>query len=116
MELVSIIIPVYNEERTILEILKKIYSLNLKKEIIVINDGSRDNSRRIILDYIENKKEFRLINKSNEGKGSAIKLGIKEAKGDIIAIQDADLEYNPSDLEFLIEFLIGFCCKIQPNL
>lgn len=102
----SIIIPVYNEENTIASVLNKIEQIDLgvKKEVLIIDDGSKDNSAQIIKKYIKNKKNFfRLISKKNEGKGSAIRAGIKLAKGDIITIQDADLEYNPSDYRYLIK-------------
>jgi len=95
----SIIIPCYNEEGTIEEILNKVVKFNLcKKEIIVIDDCSVDTSHEIIkkMSLIHNEiKYFHL--KKNLGKGGAIRYGIKEATGDIILIQDADLEYDPKD-------------------
>ena len=95
----SIIIPCYNEEGTIEEILNKVIKFNLcKKEIIVIDDCSVDTSHEIIkkMSLIHNEiKYFHL--KKNLGKGGAIRYGIKEATGDIILIQDADLEYDPKD-------------------
>jgi len=107
---ITIIVPVYNEERTVSKILDKIGKINFKfrnrkigKEILIINDGSSDGSEKIIKDYIKNNgKEFRYIKKKNEGKGSALRLGFKSATGDIITIQDADLEYNPEDFKRLI--------------
>src|SRR3989338_554395 len=102
---ISIIIPVFNEERTLEKILEKMSKLNLgmRKEILIINDGSTDNSRKIIEDFIkENKKEdIKVISKKNEGKGSAIRVGIKLARVEIITIQDADLEYDPNDFKKL---------------
>ena len=104
----SIIVPVYNEEKTISKILDKLFklSLGIKKEIIIVDDGSRDNSKKIIERYLKNKNnkkiEFQFRSKENGGKGSAIKEGIKLATGDIITIQDADLEYNPQDYKKLI--------------
>ena len=95
----SIIIPCYNEESTIEEILNKVIKFKLcEKEIIVIDDCSVDNSYEIIkkMSLIHNEiKHFYL--KKNLGKGGAIRCGIKEATGDIILIQDADLEYDPKD-------------------
>ena len=93
----SIIIPVYNEKQTIQKLLNKIYKLkNIKKEIIVINDGSTDGTRAILE---KNKKKITsLVNHAqNLGKGAAIQTAQKLVRGDIVLIQDADLEYEPSD-------------------
>ena len=95
----SIIIPCYNEEGTIEEILNKVIKFNLcEKEIIVIDDCSVDNSYEIIkkMSLIHNEIKYFYL-KKNLGKGGAIRCGIKEATGDIILIQDADLEYDPKD-------------------
>lgn len=100
----SIIVPVYNEEKSILIILRKLFDLRLdiQKEIIIVNDGSLDESEAVIRKFIKGKKGFILINKQNEGKGSAVRRGICLAKGDIITIQDADLEYDPNEFKRLI--------------
>ncbi len=109
---ISIIVPVYNEEKTISRILDKLGSVNLgiKKEIIIINDGSKDKSAEIIRKYIrdkDSKREYKFLTKVNGGKGSAIKKGISLCKGDIITIQDADLEYNPEDYKKLIKPILN---------
>ena len=99
--ILSIIIPVFNEEKTIINILKKIKknSSSLSKyEIIVIDDGSTDQSKNLL----ENNKELYdklLINETNKGKGFAVKKGIKNATGSHIIFQDADLEYDPDDFK-----------------
>lgn len=107
----SIIVPVYNEERTVREIINKILKAKLQKgisrEVILINDGSRDRS----LQYMQAmaKKNSSLIvinNKGNSGKGFSISEGLKKAKGDYIIIQDADLEYNPQDYFKLLDPII----------
>lgn len=110
MEKLSIIIPVYNEEKTIIEILDRVLSTNIgiNKEIIIVNDGSRDRSEEIIKKYLAKKKqtkevEFFFISKENGGKGSAIRAGIDKAKGDLVIMQDADAEYDPSEIRNLVE-------------
>ena len=96
--LVSILIPCYNEKKTIEQIINKIVNLKIQKEIIIIDDGSNDGTTEILKKILKKKKVKVLFKKKNEGKGSAIILGLKKCKGELIAIQDADLEYNPKDL------------------
>ena len=100
----SIIIPVYNEERLIKLLLEKVHSVkNIKKEIIIVNDGSTDKTVKVIKDEC-NGLYTKLINsKINRGKGYACRVGIKEAMGEIILIQDGDLEYNPENYSRLIK-------------
>ena len=94
--MISIIIPCYNEEKTIEKLLNKIFFIKLKKQIIVINDGSTDKSKSIINKY-KNKIDTIIDKKKNTGKGSCIILAKKFIKGKIVIIQDADLEYDPKD-------------------
>ena len=100
----SVIIPCYNELNTVGIIIDKVISsTDYDKEIIVIDDFSTDGSRKL-LETLESKKIDKLIlNEKNYGKGYCLKKGIKEASGDIIIIQDADLEYDPIDFPKLIE-------------
>jgi len=101
----TIIMPAYNEEGTIITSLKKAASINIgkiKKEIIVVNDGSKDKTLKK-LSSIKN-KIIKVINKRvNQGKGAAIRDAIKMSTGDILIIQDADLEYNPNEIIKLIK-------------
>ncbi len=103
----TLIIPVYNEEKTLKKIISKALKkeFGLEKEIIVVNDGSTDKSLNKIKE-IKNKKIKIISYEKNKGKGYAIRKGIEISTGDIIAIQDADLEYNLNDLKKLVNTLI----------
>ena len=103
----SIIIPVFNEEKTILEILKRIEVVefpNLEKEIIIIDDCSTDGTKEI-LKRLEGKYKI-LEHSNNQGKGAALRTGFKQASGDFLIIQDADLEYHPQEYYRLLEPII----------
>jgi glycosyltransferase involved in cell wall biosynthesis len=97
----SIIIPVYNEEKSILEVINKVKKVNISitKEIIIVDDFSTDNTKNI-LNKLNNLKIF--FHQKNRGKGSAIRTALKHATGDIILIQDADLEYDPQEYQKLL--------------
>ena len=101
----SIIIPVYNEKNTIEKLLNKIHKIrHIKKEIIVVDDASYDGSTNILKK--NRKKITKLIyHKKNLGKGAAIRSAQKFIKGDVVIIQDADLEYNPMDYQKLLYFI-----------
>ena len=102
---ISIIIPVFNEEKTVIQILKNIKEIENKIEghfeIIVINDGSTDNTKNLLIEHKDNYEKLIDLN-INQGKGNAVNEGFKSSTGDIIIIQDADLEYNPEDYEKLL--------------
>ena len=96
--MISVIIPCYNEKDTIEEIIDRICKLNdVKTEIIIIDDSSNDGTREILKNKIEKRVKKIIFNNVNNGKGFCIKTGLDHATGDIILIQDADLEYNPKE-------------------
>jgi glycosyltransferase involved in cell wall biosynthesis len=109
MKKLSIIVPVYNEERFVAQILDKLTHLelidNFGKEIILVNDCSKDKTGEIIEEYINSSSYDYIhyfIHEKNQGKGAAIQTGIEKATGDVITIQDADLEYDPNELNILL--------------
>lgn len=127
----SIIVPVYNEEKTIEEILNRLRKVNLSgvdSEVIVVDDGSTDSTKEK-LKRLEEKfkklKRFKVIyHGQNQGKGAAVRTGLKETTGDYIIVQDADLEYDPQDIPRLLrplqegkaEVVYGSRLKRWPNL
>ena len=102
--LITIIVPCYNEKNTLEKLILKLNSLKkIKKQIIIIDDGSSDGTTEIIKNKLKKKVNKVIFHKKNSGKGSAIKSAIKFVQGDIVIIQDADLEYDPKDYYKLIK-------------
>lgn len=109
----SIIIPCYNEEDTINLIIKKILQLPIKTQIIVVDDCSTDNSPKIIKSLIINHDNIEgIFLEKNQGKGNAIRNAQSKIKGDIVIIQDADLEYDPKDYQKLIDPILSGKYKV----
>ena len=106
---VSIIIPVYNEAKAFPELIKRVYNVNLgklKKEVIIVESNSSDGSRELVKNYKKRPNTKVIYENKRNGKGNAIRLGLKSATGDIIIIQDADLEYDTNDYKRLISPII----------
>ena len=100
----SIIIPVYNEEKTLSKLMERIHSVDLDfdKEIIFVDDGSTDNSRNLLKGYEKGGHKV-IFQPQNKGKGAAIREGFGAATGDVVLVQDADLEYDPKEYPMLIQ-------------
>jgi glycosyltransferase involved in cell wall biosynthesis len=105
----SIIIPLYNEENSVVEVLKELEKLKfpdfvVKKEIVIVDDASKDNSVKAVRGFIDGKSGYKLVvHEYNQGKGAAVRTGVKNSSYEIILMQDADLELWPADIPSLLE-------------
>ncbi|HEX6642998.1 MAG TPA: glycosyltransferase, partial [Thermoanaerobaculia bacterium] len=103
----TIIVPLYNERSTIRELLKRVLAQPMTKEILVVDDCSTDGCTDLVAELAQREPAIRLLRQErNEGKGAAVRRGIAEARGEIVIIQDADLEYNPRDYAKLIQPIV----------
>ena len=103
--LLSVVMPVYNERATIEEIVKRVLAVPLRVELIVVDDGSTDGTREV-LRALEKERPIKLVlQPANAGKGAALRRGFQEVTGDLVVIQDADLEYSPEEFPQLIELI-----------
>ncbi len=103
----SIIIPCFNELATVEKLIKLVHQSPVRnKQIIVVDDGSTDGTRDLLLNKIHSLIDVVLLHKKNEGKGAAIRTGIQHATGDYVIIQDADLEYDPAEYEIMLQPVI----------
>ncbi len=103
--LLSVVMPVYNERETIEGMIARVLAVpGIRIELIVVDDGSKDGTSEILRD-LQGRYRFKLLQKPNGGKGSALRLGFKEVTGDLVVIQDADTEYSPEELPDLIDLI-----------
>ena len=100
--MISVIIPVFNEAKTVKELVKRVQSVDLEKEIIIVDDASTDGTREVLNELTREQGITVLFHQSNQGKGAALRTAFKEVKGEIVIIQDADLEYDPFEYSKLI--------------
>jgi glycosyltransferase involved in cell wall biosynthesis len=100
---VSFLVPAYNEAATIEALLDAVWALDLEKQIVVVDDGSTDGTGELVERWREGREDVVLLRQENRGKGSAVRAAFPHADGDVSVIQDADLEYDPTDVPALIE-------------
>ncbi|WCB96570.1 Undecaprenyl-phosphate 4-deoxy-4-formamido-L-arabinose transferase [Baekduia alba] len=103
---ITFLIPAYNEAATIVAVLDAVDALGLDREILVVDDGSQDGTAALVEQWAQGNDGVVLLRKENAGKGSALRHGIPHATGDIVVIQDADLEYDPQDVPSLIKPIV----------
>jgi len=108
----SVIIPCYNERGTIREIVAAVKAVNLADEIIIVDDGSTDGTRELLQEWPQDPQVRILFHAYNQGKGAAVRTGFAAAKGDIMMIQDADLEYDPRDYPTLLKPILEGRAKV----
>ena len=100
----SVVMPVYNERTTVDEIIRRVLAVPLRIELVVVDDGSDDGTKEI-LEQLQCEPRFKLLRQKNAGKGAALRRGFAEVTGDLVVIQDADLEYSPEEYPQLIELI-----------
>lgn len=108
---VSIVVPAYNEEATIKEVVQRLLALTIPTQIVVVNDGSTDNTPHVLQEFED--QVVVVTNKTPTGKGSAIRAGLPHCTGKVVVIQDADLEYSPEDIPLVVGPILAGLTKVS---
>ncbi len=103
---ISVVIPVYNEQATIQQVLANVVALPIPKEVIIVDDASTDGTRQLLAQYEPANGVHVIFKPQNEGKGAALRTGLRRVTGDVVVIQDADLEYDPRDILSLVRPIV----------
>ncbi|HEY3119668.1 MAG TPA: glycosyltransferase family 2 protein [Vicinamibacteria bacterium] len=104
--LLTVVMPVYNERATLQEIIERVLAVPVRIELIAVDDASTDGSRELLQQLAQEKKFRVLLQETNRGKGAAVRRGIAEAGGEVIVVQDADLEYSPEEYPELLDLIV----------
>lgn len=100
----SVLIPVYNEDVTVIDVIKRVEATGLAREIVIVDDCSTDNTKKVLQEFAQGKDHIVLgFHEKNRGKGAAVRSALAKASGDMLVVQDADLEYDPKDFPTLLE-------------
>ena len=103
----SVVIPVYNEKNTLGEVLRRVQMVDLPKEVIIVDDCSTDGTREFLQGLTPSDDQTIVLQPRNAGKGAALRAGFRRVRGDIVVVQDADLEYDPSEYAILIQPILA---------
>jgi glycosyltransferase involved in cell wall biosynthesis len=103
----SVVIPVFNEEKTVATVIRRVLEIPFNLELVVVNDGSTDGTRRILDDFAKEDSRIRVVHQENGGKTAALRKGFALTTGDIVIVQDADLEYDPAEILHVVRPIFG---------